>query len=42
VKKPGGLAKVKLRGRAKVEAAFIFAVIAYNLVRIARLLAGRR
>jgi hypothetical protein len=42
VKKPGGLAKVKLRGRAKVEAAFIFAVIAYNLVRIPRLLAGRR
>jgi transposase len=38
VKKPGGLAKVKVRGRSKVEAAFTFTVIAYNLVRIPKLL----
>jgi IS5 family transposase len=39
VKKPGGLAKVKVRGRPKVEAAFTFTVIAYNLIRIPKLLA---
>jgi transposase len=37
MKKPGGLAKVKLRGRAKVEAAFTFTVVAYNLIRIPKL-----
>lgn len=38
VKKPGGLAKAKVRGRPKVEAAFTFTVIAYNLIRIPKLL----
>lgn len=40
VKKPGGLAKTMLRGRPKVEAAFTFTVIAYNLIRIPKLLAA--
>ena len=40
VKKPGGIAKVKLRGRAKVEAVFTFTVAAYNLIRIPKLLAA--
>lgn len=40
IKKPGGLAKVKLRGRAKVEAVFTFTVAAYNLIRIPKLLAA--
>lgn len=39
VKKPGGLAKVKLRGKAKVEAVFTFTVAAYNLIRIPKLMA---
>jgi transposase len=39
IKKPGGLAKTKVRGRAKVEAVFAFAVAAYNLIRIPKLLA---
>lgn len=34
-----GLAKAKVRGRPKVEAVFTLAVIAYNLIRIPRLLA---
>lgn len=38
VKKPGGLAKVKLKGRPKVDAVFTFTVIAYNLVRIPKLM----
>lgn len=38
VKKPGGLAKAKVRGTPKVEAAFTFTVIAYNLIRIPKLL----
>jgi hypothetical protein len=38
IKKPGGLTKAKVRGREKVEAVFTFAVIAYNLVRIPKLL----
>lgn len=41
VKKPGGLAKTKLRGQPRVEAVFTFAVIAYNLVRIPKLLKGQ-
>ena len=41
IKKAGGLAKVKVRGRPKVEAAFAFAVVAYNLIRIPKLLAER-
>jgi Transposase DDE domain len=39
MKASAGLAKVKLRGRAKVEAAFTFTVAAYNLIRIPKLLA---
>jgi hypothetical protein len=38
VKKPGGLSKVKLRGRAKAEAVFTFTVAAYNLIRIPKLI----
>ncbi len=41
VKKPGGLAKAKVRGRPRVEAVFTFTVIAYNLIRIPKLLAMR-
>jgi transposase len=41
VKKPGGLAKAKVRGTPKVEAAFTFTVIAYNLIRIPKLLQGQ-
>ena len=33
-----GLAKIKVRGRAKAEAVFTFAIAAYNLVRIPKLL----
>lgn len=39
IKSQAGLAKVKLRGRAKVEALFTFAIVAYNLIRIPKLLA---
>lgn len=39
IKKPGGLSKAKVRGRPKVEAAFTFTVIAYNLIRIPKLMA---
>jgi len=39
IKAQAGLAKVKLRGRAKAEAVFTFAVAAYNLIRIPKLLA---
>jgi transposase len=39
VKKPGGFAKAKVRGRPKVEAVFTFTVAAYNLIRIPKLLA---
>lgn len=39
MKASAGLTKVKLRGRAKVEAAFTFTVAAYNLIRIPKLLA---
>jgi len=35
----GGLAQVKVRGLAKVHAAFVFALAAYNLVRLPKLLA---
>ena len=34
----GGVAQVKVRGLAKVKAAFTFAVAAYNLLRIPKLL----
>jgi transposase len=35
----GGLAQLKVRGLAKVRAVFVFALVAYNLVRLPRLLA---
>ena len=38
IKSSAGLAKVKLRGRARVDAAFILALAAYNLVRLPKLL----
>jgi transposase len=38
IKASAGLAKVKLRGRRKVEAAFTLALAAYNLIRLPRLL----
>jgi transposase len=34
----GGLAQVKVRGLAKVQAVFVFAILAYNLIRIPKLL----
>jgi hypothetical protein len=40
IKSQAGLAKVKLRGCAKVEALFAFTVAAYNLIRIPKLLAA--
>lgn len=38
IKKPGGLAKAKVRTRTKVEAVFTFTVAAYNLVRLPKLM----
>jgi IS5 family transposase len=38
IKSSAGLAKVKLRGRDRVDAAFTMALAAYNLVRLPRLL----
>lgn len=35
----GGIAKLKVRGLAKADAAFIFQMIAYNLIRIPKLVA---
>jgi len=40
IKGSAGLAKVKLRGRAKVDAAFTLALAAYNLIRLPKLLAA--
>ena len=39
-KTTGGIAQVKVRGLAKVQATFAFAVLAYNLIRIPKLLAA--
>jgi hypothetical protein len=39
IKSSAGLAKVKLRGRARVDAAFTLALVAYNLIRLPKLLA---
>lgn len=39
-KSAAGLAKVKLRGRARVEAVFTLALAAYNLIRLPKLLAA--
>jgi IS5 family transposase len=41
IKAQAGLAKVKVRGCAKAEAVFTFAVVAYNLIRIPKLLEQR-
>ena len=41
IKSSAGLAKVKLRGRDRVDAAFTLALAAYNLIRLPKLLAGR-
>jgi transposase len=38
IKTTGGIAQVKVRGLAKVQAVFVFAILAYNLVRIPKLL----
>ena len=37
----GGLTQVKVRGLAKVRAAFVFAMAAYNIVRLPKLIAPR-
>lgn len=39
IKASAGLAKVKLRGRRKVDAAFTLHLAAYNLIRLPKLLA---
>jgi transposase len=38
IKTTGGIAQVKVRGLARVQAVFTFAILAYNLVRIPKLL----
>jgi Transposase DDE domain len=38
LKGSAGLAKIKLRGRARVEAVFTLALAAYNLIRLPKLL----
>jgi transposase len=40
IKSSAGLAKVKLRGRSRVDAAFTMALAAYNLIRLPKLLAS--
>lgn len=40
IKSSAGLAKVRLRGRAKVDAAFTLHLAAYNLIRLPKLLAA--
>jgi transposase len=40
IKSSAGLAKVKLRGRVRVDAAFTLALAAYNLIRLPKLLAA--
>lgn len=40
MKSSAGLAKIKLRGRARVDAAFTMALAAYNLIRLPKLLAA--
>lgn len=39
IKVQAGFAKIKLRTQPKVEAVFTFAAVAYNLIRIPKLLA---
>jgi len=38
IKQPAGLDQVKVRGRSKAEAVFTFATVAYNLIRIPKLI----
>jgi hypothetical protein len=38
IKTTGGLAQLKVRGLAKARAVFTFAILAYNLIRIPKLL----
>jgi transposase len=40
IKTTGGVAQLKVRGLAKVQAVFTFAILAYNLLRIPKLLAA--
>jgi hypothetical protein len=40
IKASTGMAKIKLRGRARVNAAFTLNLAAYNLVRLPKLLAA--
>ena len=40
IKGSAGLARIKLRGRARVDAAFTLALAAYNLIRLPKLLAA--
>ena len=40
IKSAAGLAKIKLRGRPRVDAAFTLALAAYNLIRLPKLLAA--
>ena len=40
IKSSAGLAKVKLRGRDRVDAIFVLALAAYNLIRLPKLLAA--
>ena len=40
IKSSAGLAKVKLRGRDRVDAVFVLALAAYNLIRLPKLLAA--
>ena len=40
IKGSAGLAKVKLRGRARVDGVFTLALAAYNLIRLPKLLAA--
>jgi transposase len=42
IKSSAGFAKVKLRGRARVDAAFTIALSAYNLIRLPKLLEAAR
>jgi hypothetical protein len=41
MKTVGGLTQVRVRGLAKIRAAFVFAMAAYNIVRLPKLLAPR-
>ena len=40
IKASAGLAKVKLRGRSRVDAVFTLALVAYNLIRLPKLIAA--